>query len=90
MSNTLNKISLHPFILSSGLEEGVIRPRGLSLPLAYHMNCHLSGEISSYLRPPGLLETHSSLVFSLRLQVGHCLSNWLSNIKMVRIKTNNE
>lgn len=74
MSNTLNEISSHPFIQSSGLKEGVMRPRGLSFPLADHMNCLVSGGIRSYLGPPGLLETHSTHFFSLCLKVRHCLS----------------
>lgn len=51
-----------------------MRPWGLSFPLADHMNRLLSGGIRSHLRALGLIESHSSLVFSLCVEIRHCQS----------------
>ena len=88
MSDTLHKISSHPFIQSSGLKEGVMRPRGLSFPLADHMNRLLSGGIRSVLRPLGLLESHFPLVFSLFVEVRRRLSILLV-LRLEEIKRQN-
>lgn len=85
MSYTLHKKISYPFIKSSGLKEGIMRPRGLSFPLADHMSRLLSRGIRSHLRPLGLLESHSSLV-CVEVRRLDCLSVSLVHVKK-KLKT---